>query len=279
MKRRLIPLPVAAVVNDVIVGSHAALDAVFKRAGASGDPPGLSHASKWKVWLLRVNDDLSVDPQSVLGRVIEEFMEVDPRSENIDLDTVRANRTRIEETLARYNLKYRVGGRIVALSAAPANAGLMSALERGDFDSLQVEFERAVEAVESDPAAAVTAASSLLEALFRAYIERENLVLPGTISIKPMWSVVQKSLGLDPKDQADQDVQKVLSGMTSLVDGIGSFRTHAGSAHGGGKHRYRVEPRHARLMVNTAHALATFLIETWERRGTQAATPDATLNA
>ena len=54
--------------------------------------------------------------------------------------------------------------------------------------------------------------------------------------------------------------------MISVVDGIGAFRTHAGSAHGGGGLRYRVRARHANLVVNSAQTLALFLIETWEER-------------
>ena len=54
--------------------------------------------------------------------------------------------------------------------------------------------------------------------------------------------------------------------MSSIVDGIGAFRTHAGSAHGGGKLRYNVQSRHAKLTVNASHTLALFLIETWEHK-------------
>jgi hypothetical protein len=59
---------------------------------------------------------------------------------------------------------------------------------------------------------------------------------------------------------------KILGGVASVVDGIGALRTHTGSAHGRGRHAYRVEPRHARLAIHAAHTLTTFLIETWARR-------------
>lgn len=265
MRRTSIPLPVAAIVNDVLAGSHSALNAVFQRAKVPGEPPNLSHASKWKVWLLRANDADIPDPLAILGRVIEEFMEVEPS----DLEVVerwRRDRQRLEDALARYGCRYVTGGRVISTAVGPASNALGEALHRRQFSELEIEFERALASVESDPGAAVTAASAILEALFKAYIEAKSLALPDNQSIKPLWSVVQKELGLDPKSHVDQDVQKVLSGMTSVVDGVGSFRTHAGSAHGGGKHRYKIRSRHARLMVSSAHALATFLIETWEER-------------
>ena len=264
----------AAVVNDVLAGSHATLEAVFNRAGVPGDPPGLSHASKWKVWLLRANDPSVQDPLAILGRVVEEFMEVEPAGDTHIVDSWKQNRQKLEDILARYHLRYRTGGCIVVTLTSPASEALAEAFTRRDFAALEIEFDRALASVQSDPGAAATAASAILEALFKAYIEAKKLPMPDNQAIKPLWATVQRDLGLDPKNQQDQDVQKVLSGMTSLVDGIGSFRTHAGSAHGGGAHRYKIRPRHARLMVNGAHSLATFLIETWEERE-QNASPGA----
>jgi hypothetical protein len=65
-------------------------------------------------------------------------------------------------------------------------------------------------------------------------------------------------------------VRKVLSGMSSIVDGIGAFRTHAGSAHGRGRRSYKVEARHARLAIHAAHTLCTFMLETWAKRAADA---------
>ena len=39
----------------------------------------------------------------------------------------------------------------------------------------------------------------------------------------------------------------------NVVDGIGAFRTHAGSAHGGGSTPRIVQTREARLAVHAAH--------------------------
>ncbi len=105
-----------------------------------------------------------------------------------------------------------------------------------------------------------------MEALFTAYLETNLIELPAKRSIKPLWKTAQKHIGFDPSDKDDKDIKKILSGMVSVVDGIGSFRTHDGSAHGGGSLRYRVSQRHARLTVNAAHTLATFFIETWEEK-------------
>ena len=62
------------------------------------------------------------------------------------------------------------------------------------------------------------------------------------------------------------EFKRALSGMTSIVDGIGYFITHGGSAHGGGKLRYKISQRHARLTVNSAHTLSAFLPKHGKRK-------------
>jgi len=256
---------VCAVVNDVLQGSHNNLDALFERAGAPGPPPDLSHASKWKTWLLKANDDSNTDSYGVLGRVIEELMELEPTTEE-EWYNWHERKERVENALRSYGLKYVRGGRVIAEKLSHSTDTLAQLLRAGDFDHIEVEINRALETIDNDPAIAVTAACSLLEALFTGYLEEHGVELPSKRSIKPLWGAAQKHLGLDPKGQEDQDVQRVLSGMASVVDGIGALRTHAGSAHGGGKLRFRVSGRHARLVVNSAHTLALFVVETWEER-------------
>ncbi|MGH7950156.1 MAG: abortive infection family protein [Candidatus Binataceae bacterium] len=78
--------------------------------------------------------------------------------------------------------------------------------------------------------------------------------------------MVSRDLGLNPGSLADVDLRRILSGAISVIDGLGSLRTHEGSAHGRGTKRYRVEPRHARLAINAAHTRATFVLETWDAR-------------
>jgi hypothetical protein len=103
----------------------------------------------------------------------------------------------------------------------------------------------------------------------RIYIEDENLEMPAAKTIKPLWGVVSKHLGLEPAAMPDDDLKRILSGMSSIVDGVGALRTHAGSAHGAGRKQYRPQSRHARLAINSAHTLAMFILETWEARTRQ----------
>ncbi len=95
--------------------------------------------------------------------------------------------------------------------------------------------------------------------------------MPSDQSLKPLWKAASKHLGLDPASVGDEDVRKVLSGLNSVVDGIGSLRTHTGSAHGRGRRPYRLQARHARLAIHGSHTLVGFFIETWDERKKAAA--------
>lgn len=105
-----------AEVGSFVQGSHATLDALFESAGAPGNPPNLSHHGKWKEWLFRVGTDKDVDSLSVLGNILEEFMDVAP----IDDEARReweVHRQRVVDALEAEGLRYFQGGRILPTGA------------------------------------------------------------------------------------------------------------------------------------------------------------------
>jgi len=132
--------------------------------------------------------------------------------------------------------------------------------------SIEAEFNRALGNVNFEPREAVSAACNILESIFKIYISDEGLELPKKQDIQNVWKVVRADLGFDPSRVEDDDLKKILSGILSVVDGIGAFRTHASSAHGQGRKRYKLKPRHARLAINSAHTLALFVLETWDEK-------------
>lgn len=107
------------VVGDVIqtTGGHSTLEALFASSGAPGDPPPLSHHSKWKEWLFRVGQDSSVDSLQVLGNILEEYMDTRPEEGN-DYSLWNENRRRIERALADDELQYYRLGRVLPVGQA-----------------------------------------------------------------------------------------------------------------------------------------------------------------
>jgi hypothetical protein len=110
-----LPRALCAVVGDVLLttGSHATLDSLFRAAGAPGDPPDLSHASKWKDWLFRAGNDPEVDSLAVLGNVLEEFMDLAPEEWTDAHFEWQSKRDRIVSALEESGFRYFRGGRVL----------------------------------------------------------------------------------------------------------------------------------------------------------------------
>jgi hypothetical protein len=207
-----------------------------------------------------------VDAIVVLGRVLEEFMDYELFGQNFSDHDWEQRREHVRASLARAALEYRFGGTVIGPGNAAPTRTLRDIMRDRDLAALDAELERALESVSSDPPAALTAACAIIEAACKVYIEDEGLTLPKEQTVAPLWRVVREHLGLDPQGFEDADLTRILGGLASVVAGLGAFRTHAGSAHGRGRKPYRVGARHARLAVNAAHTLVTFMLETWDSK-------------
>lgn len=261
---KLIPQPLIAATADICSAceTHASLNSLFMYAGAPGEPPEGSKTVKAQEWLRRTNKDATVRPLEVLGRIIENYMESDPTwmggAEALE---------RLKSALVRSELKYIKGGSLIPLSAAAApSIALEQKLKDFDYATVEHEFARALEHIQTDVREAVSAASNILESVCKIYIHDNGLEMPAKQDIKAVWGVVRKQLGFDPSIIAEQDLQTILTGMFAVVEGIGALRTHASSAHGAGRVGYRLQQRHARLAINAAHTITLFVLETWEAR-------------
>ena len=255
-----LPTAVCSIVGQVLgstIYHHKTLEYLFYQAGAAAEVPEGNCVIKCQTWLRRLHDETQ-DPMLVLGKVIEEFMEVDNPRYHLQHD----GRRQIRDVLARYGLSYDRHGLILNTTAADSTKTLLVLLHENKLDSVQVEFERSLQHAVTDPAAAVTAASSTIESMCKVYLEDHDVPLPAKQDIGHLWKAVSKHVGFDPGSKEDDDIKKVLSGLVSVVTGIGALRTHAGSAHGRGRKRYQLQPRHARLAIHASHTIVVFLLET-----------------
>lgn len=240
--------------------SHSKLNSLFMESGAPGDVPPGNCETKCADWLRQCNEDPTVDPQGVLGRVLQRFMDQDATDLN---PTIADGQRRIRDSLARNQLTYQVNGYVTLAGVSLAAKALADYLKAGDFASIEAEFDRAISQLERDPHAAITAASSIIEALCKTYIETFGLDMPANQSIASVWRTVQTHLGLNLDATLRDDQKRILQGLASIVDGVGAYRTHIGSAHGRGINPPAISVAEARLAVNAAHSLVIFVMELW----------------
>jgi hypothetical protein len=257
--------------------SHDQLDALFMSAGFPGDPPERSKPAKVMEWLRRANAECQDDALDRFARLIAEFMDTEPVAPHRypwsgeAAEDASDPRESVLDCLKREGLTYRRGGYIVGGTLSGPSRSLAERLAKDGVVAVETEYQRAYEQVETDPPAAVTAACAILEAVCKTYLETEGHPLPSKQVLGALWSETSAQLGLSPKDVADLDLKRILSGLASIADGVAALRTHRGSAHGhseGSPDRkpYRLAPRHARLAVHAAHTMALFVLETWEAR-------------
>lgn len=260
-----IPNSVIGAVSSVLGNyyySHSKLNSLFMESGAPGDVPEGNCETKCSRWLKRSNNDPSIiDPLTILGRTIQPFMDDEHPNERR-----QRGQERIRSALAKNQLAYHLNGVITHAGTTPAAETLADFFKKGDFVSIRAEFARAISNVESDPHAAITAASAIIEALCKTYIETHGLEMPTTQTIIPLWKATQNALGLNPDRLLGDDQKQILSGLTSIINGIGSLRTHIGSAHGRGITPPSINSSDARLAINSAHTLVTFAMERWHSK-------------
>lgn len=166
------------------------------------------------------------------------------------------------------------GGRMRLVEAGkgiPVLAELAGLSEVIDFDTVNRDLERALESSQTDPEDAVTAACSTVESVCRSILIELGQPLPAKKDVQGLYNAVKQPLGLSP-DRSDidpliaNDVRQILSGLATVIGGVGALRTHGGDAHGREKGFARVDARIARLTIHAASTAALFLIETWQRK-------------
>jgi hypothetical protein len=262
-----IPNAVIGAVASVIAGhyySHSKLDTLFMESDAPGDVPEGNCEKKCSNWLKRCNDDPSVDALEVLGAVLQEYMDQEPPSPLFGgsfSSKITEGQTRIANALSKNKLVYRTNGYVTKAGSTPITKTLEDYLKSGDFSSIEKEFERAVEHIQSDPYASITASCSIIEATLKFYIETFSLQMPHKLNVMPLWNVVQPHLNLNADATLADDQHKVLKGISAIIDGIGAFRSHIGSAHGRGSSPPSIVVAEARLAVNASHTLVVFILE------------------
>lgn len=264
----LIGLLGPSLAND---NTHAELDSLFLSAGAPGDPPEGNKVHKTQEWLRRINRE-HAEPLKVLGTLLGEYLDTPHPYEAVPPEDWTMRRTRIREALAAEGLTYHRGGHIFGQGLAEPSRTLEEEIKRRNVPAVELEFRRAYDNIDRDPPTAVTAACAILESICKTYLEETGSPLPSKLALGPFWEAARDKLNLTDAAIADEDLRKILKGLSSIIDGVAALRSHAGSAHGRSaaartrERPFKIEARHARLAVHAAHTLALFILETWTAR-------------
>lgn len=146
-------------------------------------------------------------------------------------------------------------------AVAAIDAELLDFSEGGVHDI----WRKALERMTFDPEGAITLAKSLLESVLKHILDERKLAYSEKADLPELYRLVAKELNLAPDQHTEENFKRILGGITSVVNELGSLRNRLGDAHGRGKGGVRPAPRHAELAVNLAGSIALFLVETTKK--------------
>lgn len=136
-------------------------------------------------------------------------------------------------------------------------------LESFDADGIHAVWTKALARRKTDPEGAITIARTLLETVTKRILEELGEDYGDSDDLPKLYSKAAKALKFAPNQHSEEPIKVILGGAMNLVNGLGTLRNRLSDSHGrGGKLPVRPLPRHASLAVNTAGAIATFLVET-----------------
>lgn len=145
-------------------------------------------------------------------------------------------------------------------------AMIKSMLQGSPIDTIQREWNRAMLSVTNDPADALTAASSMIEATYKFVLHDMGKSYPANQDMRGLSKAVHPLLDISPDEEADDYFRALFQGVITITQSLGSIRTKIGDAHGASPTRGDPIERHARLAVNIAGAVCFFLVETYNEK-------------
>jgi len=145
---------------------------------------------------------------------------------------------------------------------APGDAVVSDALQSFDADGVHAVWSKALSRRNQDPEGAITVARTLLETVCKRILDEISIIYSDKEDLPKLYALAAKALNLAPDQHTEEPIKAILGGAMTLVNGIGTLRNRLSDSHGRGGKPVKPSPRHASLAVNTAGAIATFLVET-----------------
>ena len=143
---------------------------------------------------------------------------------------------------------------------------------RVDSAYISRQVTRMEEAVQSDPDLAIGTAKEFIETVCKTILDALNIRYSKNDDLPALVKNTTKALGIsrddvDPAAPAADTIKRILSNLGQIAQGTAELRNAYGTGHGrSGNGRSALQPRHARLVVGAAAALASFLYDTYEYR-------------
>ena len=121
--------------------------------------------------------------------------------------------------------------------------------------------QRAIEDIEkAHYDSAITKCRTMLEEVFCYKIEKKGSTPSTSGDIGKLYSQVKNLYEMHPDKAMDNRINMLLSGLEKILKSITEMRNETSDSHGVGSRRVFIAEHHARLFLNSAIAMADFLL-------------------
>lgn len=150
----------------------------------------------------------------------------------------------------------------------PDIQNIISVLESPE---LARQIERIKSSVEDDPGLAIGTAKELVETVCKTILQKYDIDVDSNWDLLKLCREARRELKLLPDDIPDNAkgadiIKRLLQNLGGVVQCMSELRNLYGTGHGRHGMVKAIHPRHARLAVSAASALASFLVETDNER-------------
>jgi len=142
-------------------------------------------------------------------------------------------------------------------------------IKKTPFNSnyIKKQIDRMNSNIETNPDLAIGTAKELVESLLKMIADTED----DKIELPKLQKLAMKQLSLVPEDipekaKGSEHMKVLLSNLTSIVHKLDEIRNLYGTGHGKHPRKSGLEPRHARLAVESAITFVNFTFETYNKR-------------
>ncbi|HMO86856.1 MAG TPA: abortive infection family protein [Lacipirellulaceae bacterium] len=162
-------------------------------------------------------------------------------------------------------------GHIIAERQVRGLEDLQHAVGPLDLPHLLQQIDRMRDAADDDPWLAIGTAKELVETVCKTILRERSVEPSGRPEMPELLKLTRDSLRLLPEHidggaKAADTIKRLLSNLGTIAQNLAELRRDYGTGHGHDGRARGLEPRHARLAVNAAVTLATFLVETHQAR-------------
>jgi Abortive infection C-terminus len=213
------------------------------------------------------------DPGQI-GKVLRVYASVLMDLEQAATEGARRTRESLLKHLQRDGIRLEEGR--LDRSPSTVHTGYASSVAaRLDLPGLQLQIERIVQSIDTDPAHAIGTAKEMIETTCKSILTARGESYSRSADIPELVKQTRKVLKLLPEDVPDSArgadaVRQLLSQLGSVAQNVAELRGLYGTGHGKDGKAKGLQARHARLVVGAAATVATFFLETHEHRSSAA---------